>query len=270
MKPVPIFLSWSGERSRKVALVLRRWLPDIFQSVEPFMSEEDIAKGTVWFDKISDALNESKFGIVCLTSENQRAPWLMFEAGAMCKQITTDRVCPLCVDLKPTEVVGPLARLQAADANSREEMWKLINSINDHLQDRGLKEDRLRGQFERCWRDYEDPLREIQNAAPAPPEPRRGVEEMVEELVGNSRAIMDRVIVIEHRIGQGNALAHLYPVGEHEASGRNALRHYYNWSRDKGPVIFIDPMRVVFGHDRAQPEPEQGESEAPPKNKAED
>ena len=103
----PIFLSWSGPRSRSVAELLRRWLPDVIQLVEPFMSEEDIAKGTIWFDKISDALKQSSFGIVCITAESQTAQWLMFEAGAMCKEMTTDRVCPLCIKLEENRRRGP-------------------------------------------------------------------------------------------------------------------------------------------------------------------
>lgn len=39
-----IFVSWSGELSRQIAEVLKKWIPCIIQSVEVFFSPEDIKK----------------------------------------------------------------------------------------------------------------------------------------------------------------------------------------------------------------------------------
>ena len=43
-----IFISWSGEKSRRIALMLREWFPNVLNAVEPFVSSEDIAKGSRW------------------------------------------------------------------------------------------------------------------------------------------------------------------------------------------------------------------------------
>ncbi len=61
---------------------------DVFGSFSPadlqcFVSEEDIASGTDWWNKINSELKACKMGIVCITKENLNAPWLYYEAGAM-------------------------------------------------------------------------------------------------------------------------------------------------------------------------------------------
>ena len=43
-----VFISWSGEQSRRIAEVLSNWLPKANHSVRPFYSLDDIAKGTRW------------------------------------------------------------------------------------------------------------------------------------------------------------------------------------------------------------------------------
>src|SRR5690348_3571721 len=96
-----VFISWSGEPSRSIALALRQWLPLVVQHVKPWMSDEEIESGTRWNDGIGRALEDTDFGIVCVTAANQHKEWLMFEAGALAKRLATARVVPLCIDLPP-------------------------------------------------------------------------------------------------------------------------------------------------------------------------
>jgi hypothetical protein len=85
--PVKVFISWSGEPSRTIAFELSIWLSGLVQAVKPWMSDEEIGSGKRWRDEIGAALNETDFGIVCLTAANQHAPWLMFESGALAKHL---------------------------------------------------------------------------------------------------------------------------------------------------------------------------------------
>lgn len=115
-----VFLSWSGEKSRAVAEALRDWLPYVIQEVEPFMSSEDIVAGARWQDELATQLDESRFGILCVTQDNQSAPWLNFEAGAIAKQLGLNRVVPLAIDLRLAELRPPLGQFQAKEMTKHE------------------------------------------------------------------------------------------------------------------------------------------------------
>jgi hypothetical protein len=82
-----VFISWSGQRSRAVAEVLRTWLPKVIQSLDPWMSDEDIDAGSRWLADVTTSLNQAKVGLICVTPENQHKPWLLFEAGALSRSI---------------------------------------------------------------------------------------------------------------------------------------------------------------------------------------
>jgi hypothetical protein len=64
---VRVFISWSGEPSRSIARALATWLGGLVQAVEPWMSDEEIGSGKRWRDEIGVALDETDFGMVCLT-----------------------------------------------------------------------------------------------------------------------------------------------------------------------------------------------------------
>ena len=106
-----IFVSWSGDLSRKIAEILKKWIPCIIQSAEVFFSPEDIEKGDHWDRTISTQLSECKYGIICLAAENISAPWINFEAGAIAKTLDS-KVAALMIDIKPSDIRGPLSRYQ--------------------------------------------------------------------------------------------------------------------------------------------------------------
>jgi len=129
-----VFISWSGERSKRAAEALREWLGAVLQNARPWMSDTDIEKGSRSFDEIARALEGMKIGIICLTPENLTSEWLHYEAGALSKTVDPKtRVCTyLLADLESATLKPPLSWFQWTRAN-KSDTRKLIGTINKHL-----------------------------------------------------------------------------------------------------------------------------------------
>ncbi|MCK2020518.1 TIR domain-containing protein [Peribacillus frigoritolerans] len=155
-----VFLSWSGNLSHKAAIVFKEWLPLVIQSVDAYVSSEDIDKGKRWSTHIAKELEKCSYGIVCVTKENLSAPWVNFEAGALSKFVDDSYVSPFLLDLKKSEVNGPLLQFQLT-AYEKEEVRKLIKSINKAAGDQGLEETRLYSVFEVFWPVLETKLNNV-------------------------------------------------------------------------------------------------------------
>lgn len=155
-----LFISWSGDKSKKIAEAIREWIPCVVQAVKPYYTPEDIDKGQRWGIEISKKLETSKLGIIILTPSNLNAPWLMFEAGALSKSFDSASVCPLLFGVSPAEVKGPLVQFQCSIFNESE-MLKLLRSINNKLESDKLEEKTLNTTFELFWPKLERQIFEI-------------------------------------------------------------------------------------------------------------
>ena len=155
-----IFIGWSGKKSKKIATEIRIWLPNMIQSVVPFMSEEDIEKGTNWDSEISKQLEKTNFGIVVLTKTNHDTPWINFEAGALSKDIGKSKVWGILFDVIKNDIRGPLSRFQLT-SNNKEDIFKLIKSINISNTENTLDSERLKLTFETWWPKLEEKINTI-------------------------------------------------------------------------------------------------------------
>jgi hypothetical protein len=161
-----IFISWSGDRSKKVAELLDDWIQCVIQAVDPWMSSKDIDRGALWFTEITDQLANTSIGIVCLTKENKNKSWILFEAGALAKGLTSNRVCTFLIDLLSTDLENPLAQFNHTFP-TRESVWELVRTINLTLKEDALKESILLKVFETYWPQFESDFKEVIETTPA-------------------------------------------------------------------------------------------------------
>jgi|SRR6185295_7906728 len=182
-----IFISWSGPRSKVLAAALRNWLPKVIQAVRPWISASDIEKGAQWLTEVSQRLSTTNFGLICTTPENLREPWLLFEAGALSKALGSSRVCPILLDLVPSDLKGPLAQFQAT-IFERDDMGKLLQVVNSSLESGQLPAEQLKEAFDLWW-----PQLESAAAILPPPEMdldiQRTERDLLEEVVETTRRL---------------------------------------------------------------------------------
>lgn len=161
MPKVPVFLSFSGKRSKAVALLLHGWLKDVLQNVKPWTSERDIEAGVRWGVEIAGQLATTNAGILCITPENSRpkvAEWLMFEAGALSKMDRSKVTCLCLFGVGVADLRKPLSEFQNTAADDPDSMIKLVSSINSELKEDALEPERIRRQVEHYWDDWTNGL----------------------------------------------------------------------------------------------------------------
>jgi hypothetical protein len=180
-----VFISWSGDLGKSVAEVFRDWLPNVIQVIKPWMSSEDIRKGSHWSTELATKLSETKAGIFCVTPDNQDAPWLNYEAGALTRSIETDCVSPFLIGLKKSDLKGPLAQFQATDFNEKDTNL-LIKTLNRALNN-SLAEPTLESSFSKWWPDFNTKLEKIISTAPPKTSSRREDRDILEEILSLSR-----------------------------------------------------------------------------------
>lgn len=218
-----IFISWSGELSKALAEVVRDWIPKVLQSVKPYFTPDDIEKGARWAKEISGELATSQLGIICLTQENQHNPWILFEAGALSKNLEESKVCPILFNFDTTELKGPLASFQATRFN-KEEIKKLLESINNSCNDSKLEQKYLDETFEMWWPKLDGKIREVLVPAKGATKPQKRTErDILEEILeltrSNAKLVLSdqrgaSIITIEELVSRYRSIKEKVSIGQ--------------------------------------------------------
>jgi hypothetical protein len=186
-----VFISWSGPRSRAVAEALNDWLRRVIQAVKPFYSPE-IEKGAKWSSEVDEALEGTRFGIICLTPDNLQSPWIHYEAGALSK--TKDAlIWTFLHGLTPGDVPPPLGKFQHTVAE-KPDVLLLLKTINSRLADVGgepLPDRLLEENFGLFWPSLEEKLKAAEKISPlTKPQAQKSAVERVRD----ERAILKEIL----------------------------------------------------------------------------
>lgn len=181
-----VFISWSGERSKALAIALKEWIPLILQYAKPWVSEQDISAGARWAQAISGELESSNFGILCITPENISSEWILFEAGALSKSMLDAKVIPLLFGLELSDLSGPLSQFQALKID-QQGMMDVINAINA-VSETKASEATINQLVPALWAQLQQKIDGIPGKAPAGKH-MRPQGEILEELVSQVRGL---------------------------------------------------------------------------------
>lgn len=207
-----VFISWSGEKSKRAARLFKRWLKTVIPDTEPWVSSEDIAKGANWNSELRATLTKCRIGIVCLTRENAKSTWMNFESGFLAKSVDDNsRVIPVLIDMQTTDVPSTYAQFQYSTM-SKEELMKVIVSINS-LSPKPLDRADLAESFDLTWDGFQRELDEIvisdygsfDEGELKPPDQDSVLADILEQVRGLTRMLNDsapRVFPRERHGGQ--------------------------------------------------------------------
>ena len=123
-----IFISWSGCRTKSVAVALREMIVKLKIGFNPWTSVQDIAVGRVWRNELFKSLKIAEIGIVCTSRNSLKSKWVQFEIGALCTSLQDDRLFPYIIDNDQNEVSETIEHLQCCHKNL-DDTWKLIKCI---------------------------------------------------------------------------------------------------------------------------------------------
>jgi len=185
-----VFISWSGNNSKKLGETLRDWLPSVLQVVKPYFTPSDTEKGTRWNSEIAKELESSEVGILCVTRDNLHSDWVMFEAGALSKSIDKAHVCPVLFGIHNTDLTGPLKQFQTTEFD-KEDFKKLVSVINNKLGENKLTVKVLDSVFEKWWPELKTKIDIIiKKFGQDDMEPVRTERDLLEEILNLSRVTL--------------------------------------------------------------------------------
>lgn len=148
-----IIIGWSGRRSRKLAILLQEWLKRVIQAADSHIIKiDDNGREFPGSEVIGDA--NDCFGILCLTKDNHQDHNILFEAGVLSTKLPEDRLSAVLLNIDEESISLPLRHLSLS-TTGKDDIWKLVRSLNDRMGAYKLKRDLLEDSFNTFWGRFE-------------------------------------------------------------------------------------------------------------------
>ena len=130
-----IFVSWSGPYSKECAKSIKHILENsIFPEtgLRCFVSDEDIKAGHDWYSQTNHELLTCQLGIICVTKDTTKSPWLFYEAGGMAAHEIP--AIPLLIGCTVSHLeYSPLQKKQCVILEDKQKFIKMISEINEYF-----------------------------------------------------------------------------------------------------------------------------------------
>jgi hypothetical protein len=200
------FISHSGVRSRSLAEELESFVRRLVPSSNPWISPTGIDKGTRWGAELAQSLGDSSAGIVCLTPENLKEEWILFEAGALSRE-PSDRVWTFLFDVKDSDLPAPLAQFQNTKA-TKADVLLLMQSINRVVGGNLVKDADLVYMFEKLWPELDKRMTEIRAMSPEREPEQRPDRDIIREVLTTVRDLGKQSSEDSFRVAKTLAMLH--------------------------------------------------------------
>ena len=160
--PRKIYLAWSGDKSRKIAKLVKRFLEYTLPFAEVFFSETDIAAGQQWRSELHLQLRESDHIAICLTHDAIDSKWMYYEAGAaLSSQSQQKRNCIVLLFGVPIRnLPSPLEPFQCTEFTF-EDYEKLLFSLHESAGNLGRDFQYIKDHLAQNWKILEENIPSI-------------------------------------------------------------------------------------------------------------
>ncbi len=134
-----IFISWSGnEISRAIAIHLKSLMEKTLNGAKNniFISSKHLKKGKKWMEELDKALANAFICLAVVTEQNQTAPWMNYEVGAIYfnKHKKNEKIiCPLLYEFDDLSGNHPFKSFQCAKIK-KDKIQQVLKDIAQQLK----------------------------------------------------------------------------------------------------------------------------------------
>jgi hypothetical protein len=155
-----VYISWSGQRSYRFALLIRNLLRKVIPELEVWVSSEDIQDGARWSSDLIEILNQVTFCLICANPSNQLSPWLQYELGAIAMSVDRYAIRVLLHELTSYSIKGPLSLYDSVQV-TKNEFQKLFEDLLANFTRIRLPRFDMVANLDQHWPSFQQDFSEI-------------------------------------------------------------------------------------------------------------